>query len=334
MKFYIYENSLQLLKHLDTVLGGKDDNSLPNNSNNFYIHYPSLKMHDHASSQYSMFMNQLRNRDIFPNSQPQEADYFLVPIGIVVSGEIMESQPHINNAIKKMCSQLKFFETNPNKHVFFFLGDSFRPIDYLKNSIVFQTSCHKNNHQLKCIHYSSPIANKHTKNIIQAEYDVSFQGCHTHEIRIKIQNLIPLYNHKGLKCKYQQFNKIRPMERPPYEIEAKTIEIMNNSKFILCPRGAGLNSIRFFETLSYGRIPILIADHTSLPLENIIDYKKLIVKVPEGEIAELPNYVKHWLKNNDLVIASDMAKNIWEKYFADYSFHNMIKWSLKKCRIY
>lgn len=337
MKFYVYENGLQILKYLDsTILDKKGSNSLPNGVNSFYIHYSALKMHDYASSPYSTFMNQLRNRDIFPKIQPQDADYFLVPIGIVIPRRIMEPQPHIDYIIKEMCNQLEFFEEHRAKHIFFFLGDSFRPIDYLRQSIVFQTSCNKKN-SIRCLHYSSPITNKCKKDIVNAKWDIGFQGCNTHAMRAEIQNLIPVYKNNGFKCIYMHqcwFNKFNQLPRPTPEMESQAIEVMNDSKLILCPRGAGLNSIRFFEVLSYGRIPILITDNSSLPLRKSIDYGKFVIKVPENDLALLPKYVNNWLKNNDIVQASYLTKSIWDKYFADSCFYNMIVDSLKECYHY
>ena len=54
--------------------------------------------------------------------------------------------------------------------------------------------------------------------------------------------------------------------------KSEFVDIMAQSVATLCPRGFGVQSIRFYETLSAGRIPILISDHYVLPLENLINY--------------------------------------------------------------
>lgn len=54
-------------------------------------------------------------------------------------------------------------------------------------------------------------------------------------------------------------------------------EIMQFNPFILCQRGKGNFSMRFYQTLSAGRIPVLINTDMILPFENEIDWENLIV---------------------------------------------------------
>ncbi|GGZ80987.1 exostosin domain-containing protein [Algibacter mikhailovii] len=59
-----------------------------------------------------------------------------------------------------------------------------------------------------------------------------------------------------------------------------TLEYFNNikqSQYILCIRGAGNFSVRFYETLAMGRIPVFINTDCLMPLEHIIDWKKHVV---------------------------------------------------------
>ena len=53
------------------------------------------------------------------------------------------------------------------------------------------------------------------------------------------------------------------------------IEVMQQSRFALAPRGYALNSFRFFEALSLGVPPILISNRCALPFENLIPYEKI-----------------------------------------------------------
>jgi hypothetical protein len=64
-----------------------------------------------------------------------------------------------------------------------------------------------------------------------------------------------------------------------------------NSDFVLTPKGDGNFSNRFFETLSAGRIPILIDTECVLPKEDMIDYSKAIIRIPFTEIDTLPERI-------------------------------------------
>jgi hypothetical protein len=74
------------------------------------------------------------------------------------------------------------------------------------------------------------------------------------------------------------------------EIKKRTdemIQMIRNTFITISPRGAGMNSMRFFETLSFGRIPLLISDDCVLPFENRIDYKNIIYRINENEIKKI-----------------------------------------------
>jgi hypothetical protein len=66
---------------------------------------------------------------------------------------------------------------------------------------------------------------------------------------------------------------------------------MFESDYILCTRGWGNYSIRFYETLSCGRIPIFINTDCVLPFEQYIDWKQYCVWVDEKDLPHLPERV-------------------------------------------
>lgn len=62
---------------------------------------------------------------------------------------------------------------------------------------------------------------------------------------------------------------------------------MIESDFILCAKGDGNFSVRFFEALSLGRIPLLIDTDCPLPLEQLINYDDFIVRVDYRDMNQL-----------------------------------------------
>ena len=63
-------------------------------------------------------------------------------------------------------------------------------------------------------------------------------------------------------------------------------ELLLESRYTLCPSGSGPNSIRFWEALGAGSIPILLADTLDLPPHEL--WEKAIVRVAEKDLENIP----------------------------------------------
>ena len=61
--------------------------------------------------------------------------------------------------------------------------------------------------------------------------------------------------------------------------------ILASSRFSLCPSGTGPNSIRFWESLGFGSIPILLADTLDLPPHPLWDTS--IIRIPENMVGNI-----------------------------------------------
>jgi len=64
-----------------------------------------------------------------------------------------------------------------------------------------------------------------------------------------------------------------------------------NSRYSLCPSGSGPNSIRFWESLAVGSIPVLLADTLDLP--KCFEWYKAIIRLPEKDLKLLPGILKN-----------------------------------------
>lgn len=64
-------------------------------------------------------------------------------------------------------------------------------------------------------------------------------------------------------------------------------KLLLDSRYSLCPSGSGPNSIRFWESLAVGSIPVLLADTLELPSHELWD--DAIIRIPEAKIEELPS---------------------------------------------
>lgn len=90
--------------------------------------------------------------------------------------------------------------------------------------------------------------------------------------------------------------------------------ILLKSKYSLCPSGSGPNSIRFWESLGCGSIPILLADTYDLPKHNLWD--KAVIRVDEKNLEDIPdilnkitNEEENKMRENCLKIYNDFRNN-------------------------
>jgi hypothetical protein len=69
--------------------------------------------------------------------------------------------------------------------------------------------------------------------------------------------------------------------------EMQFYNAMERSYMTLCPRGTAMTSNRFFETMSLGRVPILIAEHCALPFQEEINYEDFCFNLNYDRFNEL-----------------------------------------------
>jgi hypothetical protein len=71
---------------------------------------------------------------------------------------------------------------------------------------------------------------------------------------------------------------------------ARYAELVGRSKFVLCPRGHGPSSFRLYETLSAGRVPVVISDDWLAPPR--VDWDACSVRVAECDVAGVPRLLE------------------------------------------
>jgi len=105
------------------------------------------------------------------------------------------------------------------------------------------------------------------------------------------------------------------------EMEYK--EILMNSKFTLCPSGSGPNSIRLWEVLSFGSIPVLLADTLMLPELLKEKWEDSIIFWKENEIEKLYTFLQT-MNDKKLVEMSKNGRKLYETYFCEEKMNQTI----------
>ena len=109
-------------------------------------------------------------------------------------------------------------------------------------------------------------------------------------------------------------------------------DLLTNSIFSLCPSGTGPNSIRLWESLGAGAIPVILAD-TYLPPGPLSLWEEAAVFCPETEeaIAALPAKLEAMAKDTALLEKKRRAmKCLWLKYGPDCFVYDVLKFLMEK----
>jgi len=92
---------------------------------------------------------------------------------------------------------------------------------------------------------------------------------------------------------------------------------LSETRFSICPRGVHASSARLYESLAAGCIPVLFADEAQLPLENVLSWDDMIVKVSECRAGEWQLDVQKWMSKRtaaDLAAVSRHNRLIFEEW--------------------
>jgi hypothetical protein len=121
-------------------------------------------------------------------------------------------------------------------------------------------------------------------NLRNKDIPISFVGTYTsHPIRSRMSNRI---NNKNIiyRDSYHIDSNSFSVENYRQKEEKEYQDILERSRFSLCPRGSSPSSVRFWESLSAGAIPILISDNWVLP---DWDWGNTILSIPEDDFENL-----------------------------------------------
>lgn len=103
------------------------------------------------------------------------------------------------------------------------------------------------------------------------------------------------------------------------EFHQDYIHLLQQTAFVVCPRGAGPSSMRIFEAMRAGRAPVILSDEWTPP--PFVDWEACSLRIAESEIEKLPQIM---LKNS--IKASRMgeiARQEWDRVFGNGLFHHI-----------
>jgi hypothetical protein len=93
--------------------------------------------------------------------------------------------------------------------------------------------------------------------------------------------------------------------------------------YTVCVRGYGNWSVRLYETLACGRIPVFIDTDCSLPFDDTIDWNRYCVWVPESDASLVGDYVRefhHGMAPADFRARQRACRLLWETRLSGKGF--------------
>lgn len=178
-----------------------------------------------------------------------------------------------------------------------------------ENSLFFFTHSNKNDPSFSIPHYSKNVTER--IDVSKKKELFSFVGnLNTHSIRKKLNDLYP---NKVIKSNewFDKNNLSLFKERT------------KNSYFGLCPRGIGIGTVRLWETMGSGTIPVIISDDYEKPLENIIDWDEFSVTIKEKDVEKTEEILKSY-SIEDIEKMTNKAIEIYDTYFSNENLHKSI----------
>lgn len=149
------------------------------------------------------------------------------------------------------------------------------------------------------IKYQIRLFLSRVKEILGWRFVFERQGLYFRRKVITILSGSNFVNLQTLKRKSYSASK-STIQGNPQLMRQEFIDIIKNSDLPLVIRGDGNFSLRFFEVLSLGRVPLFIDTDTPLPFEDEIDYDSFMVRVNYKDINCLPEIVSEfWNKTSD-----------------------------------
>lgn len=232
---------------------------------------------------------------LLEKSEIENCDYVGIPFKFNVN----------DSRVYKICEHAKKYN---KKVIAFYNDDDEKKYDLPENIILFRTSVGRSNIKFNERVFPALISDDciFTE---ECKDSIGFCGVYNNNRKQVLENIEKIYPvDKIVRSGFWS------PELPKFKSKREYIKNMTNNKYIFCMRGNGNFSYRFYETLCFGRVPILINTDTVLPLENKIDWEKHIIFINVEDLHKLPFILE--TKNFDLLA----NRNLWNEYFSPQGF--------------
>lgn len=103
------------------------------------------------------------------------------------------------------------------------------------------------------------------------------------------------------------------------QVRKEFFDNIERNHFNLCCRGHGNFSMRFYQVLSAGRIPVFIRSNMPLPFDDLVDYNEFCI-IAKGPI-HLSYLISEAWKNNDIEKMQQKAADFYHTMISHKTYH-------------
>lgn len=259
-------------------------------------------------------------------ASPEEADYIVFPYVLDVFITVMRAM-----SVHYFIRQLPYFLRHERKHVFFHCQDLGDPL-FTEGLILTSTPDRFNvddpfQSTLPYLPGGHVLRNAPDFDFDAIDLDTSFVGALSGTVRYDLAQSIcaepglrALIQHPGTGDWASKAASYLHMQDTVKKkaLEDRFVSALRRSWTSLCPRGNGSSSIRFYETMCMGRIPVHVSDAYVPPFGEDIDYSQFCLFIPESEVKQAGRMLRAWLARRgkeELMAMCRMARQVWERHF-------------------
>lgn len=118
-------------------------------------------------------------------------------------------------------------------------------------------------------------------------------------------------------------------------LEREFYQNIRNNLFTICLRGLGNYSVRFYQTLAMGRIPVLIDTDSAVPFINQMEGSDFFIRIPYEQQAEIPKILVEFVAEKTPEQLHDYqmrCRQIWENHYQKDAMMGQLAKELKALR--
>lgn len=135
---------------------------------------------------------------------------------------------------------------------------------------------------------------------------------------LRYKTLEKFANSQKFESNYIIRQKYRGGSQSPENRKKTTNEYYKNqidSDFVVCVRGVGNFSLRFYESLAMGSIPIFIDTDSPLPDISPLNWNEYIVVIDKKNISRADELVVKWMDGKNLFEQKQKCRELWKSHF-------------------